>query len=224
MAPKSCHVQNGEVRWASHCWGHSLQPSNKLKPKNQLYCTFKRATATWFFCFWKFCDTWWISWKKHWGILENEVLTSAQSAYHFLKCPTGSYALEACLQIHKKNLRFFVSLECCTWWTFLQNEVPKTLTLKQIHTSDTKNNVGSLQVWSFHLMNIPMKCENNEVPKKLTLKQFHPHLIQESLSMSMTSKVVSKLFSHPCLGLFQCITSKVMCKLFSHPCLKTWNG
>jgi hypothetical protein len=85
-------------------------------------------------------------------------------------------------------------------------KVPKTLTLKQIHTSDTKNNLGSLQVWSFHLMNIPMKCENNEVPKKLTLKQIHPHLIQEPLSMSITSKVVSKLFSYPCLGLFQCLS------------------
>jgi hypothetical protein len=106
-----------------------------------------------------------------------------------------------------KKSEVFVSLECCTWWTFLQNEVPKTLTLKQMHTSDTKNNLGFLQVWS----NSPDE-HSNEMweqwsSQKTDLKPDPITLLWEPLSMSMTSKVVCKLFSHhPCLGLFHCLS------------------
>ncbi len=213
VAPRSCHVQNGEVRWASHCWGHSFQPSNKLKPRNQLHCTFKRATATWVFLFlkilWYLVDIWWVPVGYHEKNtvrkMENKKLTGVGLLFsetsHRILC-SGSMPTNTL-----KKSEVFVSLECCTRWTFLQNEVPKTLTLKQMHTSDTKNNLGFLQVWS----NSPDE-HSNEMweqwsSQKTDLKPDPITLLWEPLSMSMTSKVVCKLFSHhPCLGLFHCLS------------------
>jgi hypothetical protein len=95
------------------------------------------------------------------------------------------------------------------------------------HTSDTKKNLGFLRVWTNSPDEHSYEMWEQWSSQKTDLKADPPTFdigasfcvydLQSSvwvifsslfgpLSVSMTSKVVCKLISHPCLGLFQCLS------------------
>jgi hypothetical protein len=112
------------------------RPPTSSNPKTNFTAHSKEQLQHDFFCFWKFCHTWLISGgylldimkKTPRGILENKMLTGV--GLPFSEMPHGILCSGVMPTNTLKKSEVFVSLECCTWWTLQQNEVPKTLKLK----------------------------------------------------------------------------------------------
>ncbi len=166
VAPRSCHVQNGEVRWASHCWGHSFQPSNKLKPQKPTLLQVQKSNCNMILFVFENSEirggylvgTCWISWKKTlWGILENKMLTGVVGL-PFSEMPPGDLMLWKHASKYTKKL-----------WGFCEFGV-------------------------LHLMNIPTKCESKwssqnkaDPPTSDTGASFNVYNLQSSVHVIFSS-------------------------------------
>jgi hypothetical protein len=205
-------------------------------PKTNFTARSKEQLQHDFICFWKFCDTWWISGgypldimkKTLWGILKNKMLTGV--GLPFSEMPHGILCSGSMPPNTLKNCEVFASSECCTWWNIPTKCESKwssqnTDLKADPHTSDTKKDLGFLQVWSnspdehsyemweqWSSLKTDLKADP---PKSDTGGSFNVYDLQSSVQV-----IFSSLFG----SLSMSITSEVMCKLFSHPCLKTWNG